>query len=65
MTQFGPGRSGQGKSLRQILDDIDESDEEMLSSPLYQQGFEDGRAKAETDYRKLLEAMSAVYKIGR
>jgi hypothetical protein len=65
MTQFGPPRPGQGKSIRQILKDCEESDEQLKANPLWQQGFEDGYAEAMENHRQLSAALHNVYRIDR
>ena len=65
MTQFGPGRPGQGKSIRQILKEIDESDEQLLANPLYKQGYTDGYEAAIENHRQLTAALAATYRIDR
>ena len=65
MTQFGPGRPGQGKSIRQILNECEESDEQLKANPLWKQGFEDGYAEAMENHRQLSAALHNVYRIDR
>jgi flagellar biosynthesis/type III secretory pathway protein FliH len=69
MTQFGPGRPGQGKSIRQILKDIEESDEQLLANPLfkegYTEGYEAGYQAATENHRQLTAALAATYRIDR
>ncbi len=54
-----------GKSLRQLLEEINESDEEMKASPMWQQGFEDGYQAAMENHRQLTAALAATYRIDR
>jgi flagellar biosynthesis/type III secretory pathway protein FliH len=69
MTQFGPGRPGQGKSIRQILEDIGETDEQLLANPIYAQahadGYEAGYQAAMENHRQLTAALAATYRIDR
>lgn len=65
MTQFGPGRPGQGKSLREMLKELNETDEEMMSNPLWKQGYEDGYQAAMENHRQLTAALAATYRIDR
>jgi hypothetical protein len=65
MTQFGPGRPGQGKSIRQILKECNENDEQLKANPLWQQGFEDGYKEAMENQRQLSAALHNVYRIDR
>lgn len=65
MTQFGPGRPGTPKNIRQILKELDESDEELKANPLWQQGFEDGYKAAIENHRQLTAALAATYRIDR
>lgn len=58
---FPPGGRG---SLRKILEDIDADEKELKENPLYKEGYDDGYAAAEENYRKLHTALSAVYNIG-
>jgi hypothetical protein len=44
MTQFGPPIPGQRKSIRQMLKELEESDDQLKANPLWKQGFEDGYA---------------------
>ncbi len=54
-----------GKNLRQLLQELDESDEEMKANPCWQQGFEDGYEAAVENHRQLTAALAAVYRIDR
>jgi hypothetical protein len=65
MIPFGPGRPGQGKKLRDILKELNETDEEMKASPLWQQGYEDGYTAAMENHRQLSAALAATYRIDR
>ena len=65
MSQFGPGRPGKGKSLREMLKDLNETDEERMSNPLWKQGFEDGYQAAMEHNRQLTAALAATYRIDR
>jgi hypothetical protein len=65
MIQFGPGRPGQGKSIRQILKECEENDDQLKANPLWQQGFEDGYAAAIENHRQLSAALHNVYRIDR
>ena len=69
MTQLGPGRPRHGKSIRQILEDIGETDEQLLSHPIYAQahadGYDKGYAAAVENHRQLTAALAATYRIDR
>ena len=65
MTQLGPGRPGQGKSIRQILKDIGEPDEKLLNDERYVEGYSDGYAAAIENHRQLTAALAATYRIDR
>jgi hypothetical protein len=65
MSQFGPGRPGQGKSIRQILEDIGETDEQLLSNPLFKEGYQAGYQAAMENHRQLTAALAATYRIDR
>jgi hypothetical protein len=65
MKTFGPAGPGQGKKLRDILKELNETDEEMKASPLWQQGFEDGYTAAQENHRQLTAALAATYRIDR
>lgn len=69
MTQFGLGRPGQGKSIRQILENIGENDEQLLDNPLYKEGYtegyEAGYQAATENHRQLTAALAATYRIDR
>jgi hypothetical protein len=65
MTQLGPGRSGQGKSIKQILKDIGEPDEKLLNDVRYKEGYSDGYAAATENHRQLTAALAATYRIDR
>jgi len=65
MTPFDPGRPGQGKKLRDILKELNETDEEMKANPLWQQGYEDGYNAAMEHHRQLSAALAATYRIDR
>ena len=69
MTQLGPGRPGQGKSIKQILKDIGETEDQLLSHPIYAQGHTDGYDKgyaaAIENHRQLTAALAATYRIDR
>jgi hypothetical protein len=69
MMPNGPGRPGKGKSLRDILKDIGETDEQLLSHPVYTQahsdGYEKGYADAMENHRQLSAALHNVYRIDR
>lgn len=58
---FPPGGRG---SLRKMLEDLDADEKELKENPLYKEGYDDGYAAAEENYRKLHTALSAVYNIG-
>jgi len=58
---FPPGGRG---SLRKMLADINADEQELKSNPLYKEGYDDGYAAAQENYKKLLTALSAVYNIG-
>lgn len=63
MKHFGAMPSG--KNLRQLLEEINESDEEMKANPIWQQGFEDGYQAAMENHRQLTAALAATYRIDR
>ena len=69
MSNFEPGRPGQGKSLREMLKDIGETDKQLLSHPIYIQGHTDGYDKGYADavenHRQLTAALAATYRIDR
>ena len=65
MTPFGPGRPGQGKSLKQMLKDLGEPDEKLLNDLRYKEGYSDGYAAAIENHRQLSAALAATYRIDR
>lgn len=65
MTPFGPGRSAQGRSIKQILRDLGEPDEKLLNDERYKEGFEDGYTAAQENHRQLTAALAATYRIDR
>jgi hypothetical protein len=69
MIPNGPGRPGKGKSLRDILKDIGETDEQLLSHPVYTQahadGYQAGYQAAMENHRQLTAALAATYRIDR
>lgn len=63
MNIIGPFPPGGRGSLRKILEQMRASDEELKSNPLYKEGYDDGYAAAEENYKKLFSALSSVYQI--
>lgn len=55
-----PGGSGK---LRALLDRVGVPVDSMETHPLYQEGYDDGRADAHDQLLKLFEALAAVYQI--
>ena len=63
--QFGPGRPGQGKSIKQILKELGEPAEKLLNDDRYKEGYSDGYAAAIENHRQLTAALAATYRIDR
>jgi len=57
---FPPGGRG---SLRKMLEDMDAERQELITHPIFIEGFDAGYAAAQENYRKLHTALSAVYSI--
>jgi|LakMenEpi03Aug12_release.lakeMendotaPanAssembly.Ray.scaffolds.fasta_scaffold177249_2 hypothetical protein len=68
MTPFVP-RPGQGKSIKQMLKELGEPEDQLLSHPIYSEGhaagFSKGYAEALENHRQLTAALAAVYRIDR
>jgi hypothetical protein len=68
MTPFGP-RPGQGKSIKQMLKELGEPEDQLLSHPIYAEGhaagYDKGYAAAIENHRQLTAALASVYRIDR
>jgi hypothetical protein len=49
--------------LRRLLQNLDEPAEKLTNHHLYKEGFEDGYRQAQDNHKKLLTALSVVYRI--
>lgn len=65
MTFIPPFPLGGRGSLRKMLEEMDADEQELKTNPLYKEGYNDGYAAAEENYKKLHAALSAVYNIGQ
>ena len=59
-----PFPNGGRGSLRKMLEDINEEQNQLEEHPIFREGFDKGYETAQENYRKLHTALSAVYNIG-
>ena len=69
MKTFGPAGPGKGKSLRELLTELGEPEDQLLSHPIYAEGhtagYDRGYADALENHRQLTAALAATYRIDR